>query len=74
MEIHAARKRYQVISTQGEQPTLTEIIPLEELERQALVRALEATGNNIRQTAKVLGINRATVYRKLEKFNLSGKG
>ena len=73
IEIHSARKQYQIISSRDNQPTLTDILPLEEVERQAIVRALEATGNNIRQTAKVLGINRATVYRKLEKFNLAGK-
>ncbi len=49
------------------------IIPLEEIEKQALIHALKVTGNNIQQTAKALGINRATVYRKLEKYNLLGK-
>ena len=72
-EIHSARKQYRVISSRDEHPTLADILPLEEVEKQALIRALEATGNNIRQTAKVLGINRATVYRKLDKFNLVGK-
>lgn len=73
LEIHSARKRYQVIPSKGEQPVITEILTLEEVERQALVSALRITGHNIRQTAKVLGINRATVYRKLEKFDLAGK-
>ena len=49
------------------------IIPLDEIEKQALVNALRITGNNIQQTAKALGINRATVYRKLEKYGLTDK-
>lgn len=47
-----------------------EIIPLEELEKQAIINALKITNNNIQQAAKALGINRATVYRKMEKYNI----
>ena len=72
-EVYSVRKRFYMPALQDEDPTAMEILPLEEVEKQALVRALKATGNNIRQAAKVLGINRATVYRKLEKYNLSEK-
>ncbi|MGQ9610701.1 MAG: sigma 54-interacting transcriptional regulator [bacterium] len=51
----------------------SDITPLDEIEKQALIHALKVTGNNIQQTAKALGINRATVYRKLEKYNLIEK-
>lgn len=46
------------------------ILPLDEIEKRALINALKITGNNIQKAAKALGINRATVYRKLEKYNL----
>jgi sigma-54 dependent transcriptional regulator, acetoin dehydrogenase operon transcriptional activator AcoR len=46
------------------------IITLEEIEKQALIHAMKITGNNIQVMAKALGVNRATVYRKLEKYNL----
>ena len=46
------------------------ILPLTEIERQALIHALEATGNNITQTAQALGISRVTLYRKLKKYNI----
>lgn len=46
------------------------IITLKETEKQALIHAMRITGNNIRMMAKALGINRATVYRKLEKHHL----
>ena len=46
------------------------ILPLEQVERQAMVQALEASGNNVSEAARALGINRATLYRKLKKYNL----
>jgi PAS domain S-box-containing protein len=47
-----------------------EILPLDEIEKKALSNALKVTDNNIQKAAKALGINRATVYRKLEKYKL----
>jgi len=46
------------------------IIPLEEIEKQVLIQAMKLAGNNVQIVAKALGINRATVYRKLDKYNL----
>ena len=46
------------------------IIPLDELEKQAIMAALQSTQHNITQTAELLGINRATIYRKLRKYGL----
>ena len=53
--------------------TSTEILSLEEIERQALVHALEVTDNNITKAAKALGVNRVTIHRKLKKYNLLKK-
>ncbi len=69
-KILTVRKRIYMSTSQDEDSVPTEILELGEVEKRAIERALEATGNNIRQTAKVLGINRATVYRKLEKYKL----
>ena len=46
------------------------MLPLAEIEREALIYTLEATGNNITQAVKALGISRATLYRKLKKYNI----
>ena len=35
--------------------------------------ALDATGNNITQAARVLGINRVTLHRKLKKYDVLAK-
>ena len=40
-----------------------ELLPLAEVERRHVLRVLEQVGGNKVQAAKILGINRATVYR-----------
>jgi DNA-binding NtrC family response regulator len=50
-----------------------ELLTLDELERRHIERVLEVTGGNRPKAAKILGINVSTIYRKLEKFNLSDK-
>jgi DNA-binding NtrC family response regulator len=44
---------------------------LEELEKQHIKRVLEATSGNISHAAKILGIERVTLYNKLKKYNLA---
>ncbi len=46
------------------------ITPLKELERQALINALGAAHGDCRRAAQLLGIGRATVYRKLRKYDI----
>ncbi len=47
-----------------------EILPLKELERRAIINALEQTQWNKRKAAKLLGINERTFYRKLNEFGI----
>jgi DNA-binding protein Fis len=42
------------------------VLPLEEMERRYVLRVLESVGGNKVRAAKLLGINRATVYRIVE--------
>lgn len=46
-------------------------LSMSENERTAIEKALDYTNNNLRETAKVLGIGRATLYRKLREYGLS---
>src|SRR5207248_9220861 len=47
-------------------PTLAEaIVPLPELERREIRRALQATNGSVGKAAKLLGLSRATLYRRL---------
>lgn len=43
---------------------------IDELERQHLLRVLEATGGNKKRAAEILGINRRTLYRMAERFGI----
>jgi len=49
----------------------SQIIPLKELERKAIIDALSQVGYNATQTAKQLGISKATLYRKLKEYRIS---
>lgn len=49
------------------------VLSLAEVERRAVAHALEASGNNITQAARALGINRVTLHRKIKKYGLSAK-
>lgn len=46
------------------------ILPLEDMERSAIMQALEATCGHRLRTAKILGIGKTTIYRKIKKFGL----
>ena len=46
----------------------SELVPLAEVERRYIERVMEVVGSNKRQAAQVLGVDRATLYRKLERW------
>jgi transcriptional regulator of acetoin/glycerol metabolism len=50
-----------------------EILPFEEYERRILQHALTTTGWNVKQAAARLGIGRATLYRKIDRYDLRGR-
>lgn len=47
------------------------ILPLAEMERQAIIRALEHTKGDRLSAANLLGIGRTTLYRKLKEYQLA---
>jgi two-component system response regulator HydG len=50
-------------------PGNDELLPLEELERRAIFRALRETGGDKLAAAKLLGIGKTTLYRKLKQYD-----
>ena len=46
---------------------------LEDLEREAIVHAMENNHGNLSDVARQLGIGRSTLYRKLEQYGLREK-
>ena len=48
------------------------ILPLPEMERRAIVHALEFTKGDRLMAAGLLGIGRTTLYRKLKEYQMAG--
>jgi DNA-binding NtrC family response regulator len=51
-------------------PTQRSVVPLQELEKQAIQHALEHTRGDRTTAAQLLGIGRTTLYRKLKEYEL----
>jgi two-component system response regulator HydG len=58
--------RFSHVVVAGNDPT--ELVPLEEVERRYILRVLEAVAGNKTAAARVLGLERKTLYRKLERY------
>ena len=63
-KIRSYRKTHVVVASDDP----SELVPLEEIERRYILRALEALGGNRTLTAQVLGLDRKTLYRKLRSY------
>ncbi|HVB87851.1 MAG TPA: sigma-54 dependent transcriptional regulator [Candidatus Dormibacteraeota bacterium] len=50
-------------------PQIDELLPLEELERRAIIRALQEAGGDKLAAARLLGIGKTTLYRKLKQYD-----
>jgi transcriptional regulator with PAS, ATPase and Fis domain len=50
-----------------------ELLSLDEIEKRHIKQVLEVTGGNRPKAAKILGVNVTTVYRKIERYNISTK-
>jgi DNA-binding NtrC family response regulator len=48
------------------------IVPLEELERESIERALARFEGDVQRSARALGLSRSALYRRMEKFGLKG--
>lgn len=46
------------------------LLPMEEIEREAIVQTLERTSGNVKKSAQILHFPRPTFYRKLKKFGI----
>ena len=47
-----------------------EVVPLEKLEKEAILNALKYTNNNKRKAARLLNISERTLYRKIKEYDI----
>ncbi len=52
----------------------SQLLPMAEVERRYILRVLEAAGGNKSRAAQILGFDRTTLYRKLERLGQGGEG
>ena len=62
-------KRTHVVLDSGDP---SELVPLDELERRYILRVLEALNGNKSLASQTLGLDRKTLYRKLQQYGASG--
>jgi two-component system response regulator HydG len=60
------------VIVESEDPS--ELLPMEEVERRYVLRVLQAVGGNKTLAAGVLGFDRRTLYRKLERYGAAEQG
>lgn len=51
-------------------PQKNEVVPLEEMERRAILRTMQETNYDKVATARILGIGKTTLYRKLKQYKV----
>ncbi len=61
---------YVVFATANE---TEDLVTLEELERRYIARVMDVVDHNKVAATKVLGIDRSTLYRKLERYGIAPK-
>ena len=62
-------KRTQVLVVESDP---SELVPMEEVERRYVTRVMQAVKGNKKEAAKILGFDRKTLYRKLQKYDIEG--
>jgi DNA-binding NtrC family response regulator len=53
-------------------PLEDDVIPIAAMEKQAILKALQQTNGDKREAAKILGIGKTTLYRKLKEYSVVG--
>ena len=51
-----------------------DLVTMEDVERRYIQKVMDAVGHNKTQAAKILGFDRTTLYRKLERYKIAPAG
>ena len=68
------RKQYQQNPAKVSAERVNPILPLEEMEKNMIIKALELYGSNYSKVATALGLTRQALYRRMEKYNIDDSG
>jgi DNA-binding NtrC family response regulator len=69
--MHQSERVTQQRKVKAERGFEADIVPLAEMERQAIVKALLQVGGDKAEAAHRLGIGKSTLYRKLKRYGLA---
>ena len=69
-DLHEKVRDYRPSRLVVESTDPAELMPMDEVERRYVLRVLEAVGGNKTLAAQVLGFDRRTLYRKLERYGV----
>jgi transcriptional regulator of acetoin/glycerol metabolism len=50
--------------------TFQPLFPIREMEQETIKKALVLTGNNVRGAARMLGLSKTSIYRKIKEYNI----
>ena len=70
LDVSDFENQYQAHNKPANQATTLAGMTLDEIERQTILQALDRHKGNLSQVAIALGISRAALYRRLEKYNI----
>jgi len=73
-DLPIAAGRHGAVPAGGVSGDVDEDLNLERIERRAIERALDRTGGNVTQAARVLGVSRDTLRYRLERLSLRAQG
>lgn len=63
-------EEFQSLSGTSAKFIIPPLVPMEEIEREAIMQTLERTSGNVKKSAQILHFPRPTFYRKLKKFGI----
>lgn len=64
------KKDFEQIGGVAEEKDMRPAGTLDDMEKSAILDALDKSGGNLARAARILGVTRQTLYRRLEKYNL----
>jgi len=70
MDLKSVAYRYGNEVPHGQETKVDEIVPIEKLEKNAIINALNFTRGNKRKAAKLLKISERTLYRKIKEYDI----